>query len=121
MVKKKVLFLVLALLALTTLPALANKNVFSCRVELGRFSYQSCFVESPIFSLGNTFSLSLGFDLTRPPSSEILATLYTSLYLGLGSQWIYLDLGPTLAFNGSLASSWGDLSYKLRLVYGFYW
>ena len=118
---KKALVLVLLALGLYLSPALARSNVFSCRLEFGRFSYQSCYVESPIFSLGNVFSLNLGFDLTRPPSQEILATLYASLYLGLGSQWLYLDFGPTLAFSGNFSSNWGDLSYKLRLIYGFYW
>jgi hypothetical protein len=118
---KKALVPVLLALGLYFSPVLAGSNVFSCKLEYGRFSYQSCYVESPIFSLGNVFSLNLGFDLTRPPSQEILATLYTSLYLGLGSQWFYVDFGPTLAFSGNSSSNWGDLSYKLRLIYGFYW
>jgi len=118
---KKALVLVLLALGLYFSPVLAGSNVFSCRLEFGRFSYQSCYVESPIFSVGNVFSLNLGFDLTRPPSQEILATLYTSLYLSFGSQWFYLDFGPTLAFSNSSSSNWGDLSYKLRLIYGLYW
>jgi len=118
---KKALVSVLLALGLYFSPVLAGSNVFSCKIELGRFSYQSCYVESPIFSVGNLFSLNLGFDLTRPSSQEILATLYTSLYLGLGSQWLYVDFGPTLAFSNNSSSNWGDLSYKLRLIYGFYW
>ncbi len=118
---KKALVLVLLALGVYFSPVLARSNVFSCRLEFGRFSYQSCYVESPIFSVGNVFSLNLGFDLTRPPSQEILATPYVSLYLGLGSQWLYLDFGPTLAFSSISSSNWGDLSYKLRLIYGFYW
>jgi hypothetical protein len=114
---KKALVLVILALGLYLSPALAGSNVFSCRLEFGRFSYQSCYVESPIFSVGNVFSLNLGFDLTRPPSQEILANPYTSLYLSLGSQWLYIDLGPTLAFSNNSSS----LSYRLRLIYGFYW
>jgi hypothetical protein len=118
---KKVLVSVLLALGLYFSPVLAGNNVFSCRVEFGRYSYQSCYVESPIFSVGNVFSLNLGFDLTRLPPQEILATPYLSLYLGFGPQWLYADLGPTLAFSNNSSGNWGGLSYKLRLIYGFYW
>ncbi len=118
---KKALVSALLVLSLHFSPVLAGSNVFSCRIEYGRLNYQSCYVESPIFSVGNVFSLNLGFDLTRFSSQEILATPYTSLYLGFGSQWLYIDFGPTLAFSNNSTNKWADLSYKLRLIYGLYW
>ena len=111
MLKKATLaLLVLAFFFLS--PSLASKNVFSCKLELGRVNVQSCYVESPVFSLGNLFSLNLGFDLTRANSSELIATLYSSLYLGLGNQWLYLDLGPSLVLDNLSANNWGELDRK---------